>query len=195
MNKDEFEKIIQEKTIAEFVQEYLFDGVPYCFKDDPSKFNLFRLAICNRFNIHPQNLTIVGSAKIGFSLSPEKYGSPFSDASDIDVVLVSEELFQDLWLRLIEFKKTTVYRLSKYHRDRFRELQVILFYGSIRLDMISNDFAFTREWWEFFNTLSTDKRFGPRQIRAMIFKSWRHVSFYYENGVRKVTEHNESNGV
>jgi hypothetical protein len=195
MTKDEFERIIQEKPIPEFVQEYLFDGVPYCFKDNPNIFNTFRQTICSKFNIHPQNLTIVGSAKIGFSLSPDKYGRPFSDASDIDVVLVSEELFQDLWLKLIEFKKTTVYRLNKYHQNRFYELQAILFYGSIRLDMISSDFPFAREWWEFFNILSTDKRFGPRQVRAMIFKSWRHVSYYYESGIRKVKEQHESNRV
>jgi hypothetical protein len=195
MKKDEFERVIQEKSITDFVQEYLFDGIPFCFKDNPNTFNLFRQMICSRFNIHPQNFTIVGSAKIGFSLSPEKYGKPFSDASDIDVILVSEELFQDLWLKLIEFKKTTVYRLSSYHKGRFHELQAIMFFGSIRLDMISNDFPFAREWWKFFNTLSIDERFGPRQIRAMIFKSWRHVSFYYEDGIRKVKEQYESNRV
>ena len=35
MNKEEFEQIIERKPIADFVQEYLFDGLPYCFGECP----------------------------------------------------------------------------------------------------------------------------------------------------------------
>lgn len=194
MTKDQFEAIIRARSVGDFVQEYLFDGIPYCFTEKPTLYNEFRREICTKFNVHPQNFTVVGSAKLGFSLSPAKYGSPFSEISDIDVVLVSDELFQELWIQLIEFKKTTVYSLSSYHQKRFYDLQAILFYGSIRLDMVTKDFQFAKEWWEFFNRLSRDKRFGPRHVRAMIFKSWKHVSIYYEDGIRKVAP-NESYGL
>ena len=195
MTKNEFDLLLQKTSATDIVQKYILDGIPFCFQENPGLYDIFRQTICNRFQIHPQNFTIVGSAKVGFSMAPEKYGNPFSEESDIDVVLVSEDLFQNLWLKLIEFKRTTVYKLSKYQRDRFNEFQSILFYGNIRLDMISADFPFVREWWEFFNTISLDDRFGPRRIRARIFKSWSHVSFYYENGIRKIKEQNESNSI
>ncbi len=196
MRPNDLERILEEKPVTDLVQEYLFDGIPYCFKDSPEQYNLFRKTICNKFNIHPQNFTVVGSAKIGFSLSPDKYGKPFSDSSDIDVVLVSEELFQNLWIQLLEYKRTASYRFSnQYVKKRFEDFQHILFFGSIRLDMISEDFPFAKEWWEFFNNLSIDRRFGPRRIRAMIFKSWKHVSYYYENGIRKGIIQNEGNRI
>jgi hypothetical protein len=195
MEKNEFDKALRDKPIVDIVQEYLFEGVPYCFKDTPEIFVLFRQMICDEFGIHRQNFTVVGSAKIGFSLSPENYGRVFNKGSDIDVVLVSEELFQDLWWKLIEYKKTTVYHLNKSNRDRFQELQSIIFYGSIRLDKLTDDFTYARNWWMFFNSLSIDKRFGPRRVRAMLFKSWRHVSSYYEDGIRKVKDKYESNRI
>lgn len=188
MDREAFEKILSARPIPEVVQELLFEGIPYCFKDTPDLYKDFRKEICDKFQIHPQNFTVIGSAKIGFSLKPKYYGRPFSEESDIDVVLVSDDLFQQLWIQLIKFKKTTVFQLNYYQREKFKELQSILFYGSIRLDMVTDDFPFAKDWWEFFNKLSTDKRFGPRRIRAMIFKSWQHVSIYYEDGVAKLKE-------
>lgn len=194
MNLDTFEQVLLSRPLSEMVQQHLFEGIPYCFRDTPETFYLLRTKICDFFNIHPQNFTIVGSAKIGFSLSPKrdangnlvKYGRPFSEASDIDVVLVSDELFQQIWLDLIHYKKRVVYRLDLEQKRKFDQLQYIVFYGSLRLDMVSNTFPFAKEWWEFFNRLSVDKRFGPRRVRAMIFKSWEHVSIYYEENLREI---------
>lgn len=184
----EFQDHLKNKQPSEIVQRYLFDFSPYCFAANPSLYQVFRGEICNNFNIHPQNFTIIGSAKLGFSLNPDKFGSPFTDASDIDVVLVSEELFQQLWFQLIEFRRTTFFRLDSRSKKKFEDLQRFLFFGTIRLDKLSNDFPFARDWWEFFNKMSIDNRFGPRRIRAAIFKTWQHASFYYENTITKIKE-------
>jgi hypothetical protein len=193
MTKDDFEAILRDKPVSEFVQEYLFDGTPWCFSSNPQVYHDFRKEICNQFRIHPRNFTVVGSAKLGFSLAPHKYGRPFSDDSDIDVVLVSDDLYQELWLQLIEFRKSTWYALSRKNKENFSKLQSSMFYGSIRFDQLTSDFNFARDWWKFFNTLSRDSRFGPRRIRAMIFKSWRHVSIYYEGGIEGIARNSESN--
>lgn len=188
MDLQEFRDQLAAKQPHEIVQTYLFDSAPYCFAPDPSLYLVFRKEICDNFNIHPQNFAIIGSAKVGFSLRPDKFGKPFTESSDIDVVLVSEELFQTLWVRLIEFRQTVLFRLDPRIRKNFEDLQKILFFGTIRLDKLSNDFPFAKEWWEFFNKMSTDNRFGPRRIRAAIFKTWQHVSFYYENTIQKIKE-------
>lgn len=184
----DFQSDLFERDLKEVVQKYLFDGLPFCFRGDPNLFYTFRSDICENFRIHPQNFTIVGSAKVGFSLAPEKYGNAFSDSSDIDVVLVSDELFEGLWLKLIEYKRTTVFRLSGVIQDKFQQLQNMLFYGIIRFDKLTNDFPVAKDWWEYFNQMSKDERFGPRRVRAAFFKGWKHVSYYYEESLRKLRQ-------
>ncbi len=138
----EMEKDLRTIPINCVANKYLFDSFPYCFKDNPDLYYFMREEICKFFNIHPKNFCIVGSGKIGFSLNPKKYGKEFDNYSDIDIVLISDELFHQLWLKLIYFKKNSMYKLSPIYKKRFNELQNILFYGVIRLDKLSNDFDF-----------------------------------------------------
>jgi len=180
MTVEEFKDIISANTSSILVQKYLFDYPAHCFVDNPELYSEFRSKICNAFEIHEQNFTIVGSAKTGFSLAPGKYGKVFSDTSDIDIVIVSDKLFTFLWSELLAFRKRTLYKLNPTYKKRFNELQWIMFFGNIRLDKLSNDFDFAKKWWEFFNSISKDSRFGPRLVRGTIYRSWNHVSDYYE---------------
>src|SRR5205814_1749514 len=45
------------------------------------------------FEIGSQDVCIVGSAKLGYSPSAHKFGTPFAETSDVDVVIISEPLF------------------------------------------------------------------------------------------------------
>lgn len=197
--RENFESDLFEQPISIVANKYLFDNFPYCFKEAPEKFSVFREEICTSFNIHPKNFCIVGSGKTGFSLNPKKYGKIFDYLSDIDVVLISEDLFQKLWLELIEFKKSSLYRLSPFYKKRFNELQSIIFFGIIRLDKLSNDFDFAKDWWDFFNKLSKNENYGLHRVRGAIFKSWQHVSIYYEYSLDSLKSHievkYESNGI
>ena len=122
-SKEEFEKDLLSKPARDVTNKYLFDNYPFCFQDRSELLTQFRYNICDNFKIHTKNFCIVGSGKIGFSLSPNKYGSKFSDASDIDIVLISDELFQSLWLQLLAFKKTSAYKLSPFLKRKFNELK------------------------------------------------------------------------
>jgi hypothetical protein len=185
---DEFVEIIKETSSIEVVQRYLLDEVPFVYKDNPEIYYKLRQHICKEIGIHPQNFSIVGSAQLGFSISPVKLGRPFSIDSDIDIVLVSNRLFENLWNRLIKYKSTSFYKLNSTLRKKFNELQNIIFYGQIRMDKLSNSFDFAKEWWTLFNKLSIDPNYGKRHIRAAIFKSWFHACNYYEAGIEKVRE-------
>ncbi len=185
-SKKDFEKDLLSTPIRDVTNKYLFDNYPFCFQDKPDLLIQFRNDICDQFKIHNKNFCIVGSGKIGFSLRPSKYGSKFSEASDIDIVLISDELFQSLWLQLLAFKKTSTYKLSPQFKKKFFDLQKIFFYGIVRFDKLSNDFSFAKEWWVFFNSLSKDSKYGGRRIRAAIFKDWWYVSNYYEYSMNKI---------
>lgn len=72
---------------------FLLEGVPYVFKESPMKYVIFREQVADRFDVGSQDVCIVGSAKLGYSPSPTKFGVPFHEESDVDVVIVSEPLF------------------------------------------------------------------------------------------------------
>ena len=47
--------------------------------------------------ISPESTIVIGSAKIGFSSSPDSIFGQFSDESDIHVLIVDEKIFDDIW--------------------------------------------------------------------------------------------------
>lgn len=88
-----------------FVRLWLTEGEPYAFRHCPGIFEDMRGWLASRLKLHPKEFTLVGSARTGFSLSPEpKYGTPFSNASDLDLAVVSENLFQQISKEFHEFR-------------------------------------------------------------------------------------------
>jgi hypothetical protein len=54
--------------------------------------------------IHPnRDVYTVGSAKLGFSIKPARRYGHFNDHSDIDVAVVSPELYSQIWREVREF--------------------------------------------------------------------------------------------
>jgi hypothetical protein len=51
--------------------------------------------LASRLGVHPKEVTLIGSARIGYSLAPPpEFGRPFGDRSDLDLSIVSGDLFQ-----------------------------------------------------------------------------------------------------
>lgn len=96
INPDCFLRLYKENLEIEWnstLYHYLFDNVPYAFKDIPLLYNNIKQYLAVRLNIHVYDVHLVGSAQLGFSLSPPKYGKAYSDKSDLDMVVVNERLF------------------------------------------------------------------------------------------------------
>jgi len=72
---------------------FLLDGTPFVFSKSPMKYIIFKEQVASEFSLGSQDVCIVGSARLGFSPSGYKFGQPFAETSDVDVVLISEPLF------------------------------------------------------------------------------------------------------
>ncbi len=137
--------------------------------------------------LHPQNFSIAGSAKLGFSLSPSKLGKKFDEGSDIDIILVSERLFNDIWEKLVLFRESPDYSIQPNSKKKAcKDLIFTIFFGHFKLQDLSSYFDFAKDWWMFFNALSTDEKYGPRQINAALFKNWACVDSFYERSLRDI---------
>lgn len=101
MDADEFEGVLMNRPIEVVVKEYVFGGTPHVFREKPESVDVLFKHLSGTLEIPEQNMTIVGSAKIGFSLSPDAFPRQFSEQSDIDVLVVDEKLFDRFWMAML----------------------------------------------------------------------------------------------
>jgi hypothetical protein len=83
-----------------FVRAWLSEGVPAVFRENPMVYEMLRewlarnLAMDLETRIDPKDVTLVGSARLGYSLAPyPRFGRPFGADSDLDFALISSSLF------------------------------------------------------------------------------------------------------
>jgi hypothetical protein len=125
---------------------------------------MLRETIAARFEIDATCVTLVGSAKLGFSPKPGQYFRPFSAASDLDVAIVSKDLFAKVWTEVFEMERAGEY----FDYSQFKHYH---FKGWVRPDKLPSqqEYETSRAWWEFFKKLSADEAFLRMKIRAGLY--------------------------
>src|SRR6266436_3510183 len=92
------------------------------------------------------NTILVGSGRLGFSLNPEHLLRSFGQASDLDVVIVSSDVFDDTWTELIE-KASEIALAGDDDRRRFKRTKENFFRGYLRPDHLPLTIGFASEWF------------------------------------------------
>jgi hypothetical protein len=77
-------------------RQWITEGVPFVFSDCPMVYESARGWLARRIGIHPKEITVIGSARVGYSLNPTQLGKIFCKNSDLDLVAVNPELFDAL---------------------------------------------------------------------------------------------------
>lgn len=72
---------------------WLSEGIPFAFRECPALYEAVRGWFAHQVDVHPKEVTLIGSARIGFSLAPDSLGRAFGDRSDLDLTVISEPLF------------------------------------------------------------------------------------------------------
>ena len=76
---------------------WLSEGIPFAFRSRPSIYEALRIWLARSLDVQAKEITIVGSARQGFSLSPDKnVGRAFGPQSDLDMTVISLILLQRL---------------------------------------------------------------------------------------------------
>lgn len=80
-----------------FVRLWLTEGIPFAFQKFPIIFEVGREELAKRLDISPKAVNLIGSARIGYSFAPHKFGVEFeAGKSDFDFFIASESLFNRL---------------------------------------------------------------------------------------------------
>jgi hypothetical protein len=112
---DEIKKVLSTGTRLDsdiVIRLWLTEGAPFAFRNCPAIYEYIRGWLASRIEINSKQITLIGSARIGYSLSPPpEYGKPFNDKSDLDFSIVSTEYFTKLSETFNEFSSD--YKLGK----------------------------------------------------------------------------------
>ena len=90
---------VDKDRISFVVQAYFRDRTPAAFSGKPMLWQAVRNWLSSRISsiggiaVSPWEWGLTGSATIGFSASPSKYGTPFGEHSDLDLFVVNRALF------------------------------------------------------------------------------------------------------
>lgn len=163
---------------SQMVNKYYLSGSPFALTDD--KYHQVREKVAAHFEIDFNNVFLVGSAKLGFSIKPKRRYMAFGSKSDIDMVIVSEKLYEKIWQELYLFEKNGGY----WERgESFKEYH---FKGWMRPDKLPLEPSFvrTKMWWDFFEEISGSGEFGPYRIVGGLY----HSRFFFENYQKKCFE-------
>lgn len=143
----------------------------------------FRAAISDTVGVSEDDVRLVGSARFGLSMSPTKGVRPFNDQSDLDVVIVSSDLFNEVW---DEFRATYyngyTWVKSRHSGDVFRRFLYLLREGSYETDYLKRT---ARRLDGMARTVVL--RTGlSRDLKYRIYEDWDAAIDYHAHGVRKL---------
>ena len=93
----------QSRTMI--VKLWISEGIPHAFSNCPAIYEAVRTWLAKELSVHAKEISITGSARLGISLSPKKYGERFEKQSDLDFFVVSDSFYKllekdfNLWLQ------------------------------------------------------------------------------------------------
>jgi hypothetical protein len=195
---DEFKRIVLSTPLSTVVQEHIFQGMPYVFREKPEALNLLTRHLSTAMHLSEQSIVVVGSAKIGFSLNPDNFPRRFSDVSDIDVIVVNEDLFDRVWMTLLRWHyPRRLLKLGRAENEWVRDRRKDIYWGwlvptQIRYEGLSfpgilkplRDIS--AQWFNAFQGLSLHPEFATRSVSGRLYRTWDHALRYHEEGLRQI---------
>lgn len=197
---DDFEKDLRTRSLEWVANHYIFEGTPYIFRDRPEIVNMLSTHLSRQLELSSENIRIIGSAKVGFSLSPDNFPREFSNTSDIDVLVVDEKLFDEIWMSVLNWhyprrlsglgrvdscwmsaRRNDLY-WGWFHPDRIK-------YKGLSLPEVLKPLRdISTSWFNAFRSLSRYPEFSGRHVSGRLYRSWSHARLYHLDALRKIKE-------
>jgi len=184
---DDFKAKLRDEAISEveIVQRYITYGSPFVFEGDDDKYFKLKKTIAENFSLNPEAVIMVGSAKLGFSISPLKRWQPFHGESDIDMVIISSDVFDRFWKELYAFNINLTARTDKEEERYYRFLNYF-FKGWLRPDVFPFSYVGRNVWLDFFKSISYGEFGDYNKITGAIFRGWEFYEGYHTGNIKEI---------
>lgn len=196
---NEFLGLIQSQELRDIVDAHLFSGLPYAFLRKPSMMAMLRDHLSRNLNIDPNNVYVVGSGKLGYSLNPARFSAPFSRKSDLDIAVIDANLFDHVWLTALEWHypfRAAQSRVDDVAWPAIRELYWGWFFPNRvsswnslwRPSELEPMREFSTDWFNTFQSVSRIPDFASRAVKGRLYRSIEHAKLYHIDGLRQIRQ-------
>ena len=191
MIPEEFRGLLQRQSDRQLLDPCLRDeGTPYVFQEKSDAWDTFRDELVSHLGVSRADIRVVGSGRFGFSMKPGRNLRRFRDTSDIDVTIVNDGLFDQLWLSLLDaaYPRPPVTdtlsggwlkrRKNELYTGWLTPLEIKLnigIFGAKAKPVLD----FNTRW---FNALKQASRHPPQRhedINGRLYRTWRHAELYH----------------
>lgn len=155
----------------------------------------FKEIVSSSLKINFHNVQIVGSAKMGYSLSPRKLLHPFHDevpgkpSSDIDIAIISEPLYVRFWSELRGIK-------GLWYKNYYKHLTESIFRGYINDGDLQKINGVNEQWDDLvrpINVALQDTLRFVHPITYRLYRSWDDLEEYQLIAISKAKNSLEEN--
>lgn len=209
MNKDNFKKaLVESSDLEQFYEENLHGNEIWYLSDflavgNPSKrYDQIKVMIASQLNLSVNEIAIVGSAKLGFSITP-KPGKMFRDfcpehqdekeISDIDMGIVNAELFNKLWKAYYDLKY-----LRGLPKKDYYYLSQNIFKKFLMINPEIREHPILEEWFKKIEPCVKDLQtlYGIRHdVNYRVYESWDAMKKYHVAGLSSLKKNIAGLGV
>ncbi|QGY79304.1 hypothetical protein [Sphingorhabdus lacus] len=190
MDPEEFRALIAACDPEKFCEEQLFQKKSWLFEDSgldeiSSTYEEFRQAIGVATGVDPADIRLVGSSRFGFSMNPKpaKRFRPFNDESDLDVLIVSEQLFSEIWAQFRHaYYNGYAWVKERHGGDIFRRFLYLL-----REDRYNT--SYLRQAAKRMDEMTKEVLLQTgisRTLKYRIYANWTDAVSYHAHGIRKL---------
>lgn len=195
LSPQEFAEILRSQPLETIVDERIFGGTPFVFRRRRGDEHLLRRLLAEPLGVSPEDVTVVGSGRTGFSLTPRKYGRRYSQRSDIDVVVVSAELFDEAWLSALRWSYPHFHQGGP-ERSWAAQQQFDIYRGVIDFEKTRTLRDFTTatflkplrrisaRWFLAFQSLNRQRAFTGLDVKGRLYRTWTFARYYHIENLR-----------
>jgi hypothetical protein len=197
---EEFERLLMTESLEKVAKDnVLCLADPIIFQEKPVLYKMLHRHLTGYLGLKDGSLSVVGSSKIGFSLDPDNFPAAVHEGSDIDVLIVSESLFDRIWISLLDWFYDFLARESNgAERAWFQNVKHAVFRGRIDFNMLrpSPDVG-GREflkpmrdarnlWFDAFRSISENRLLAKWETTGRLYRTWDHALRYHVDGLRQI---------
>lgn len=192
----EFRDLLEAAPLGTIVDEHILAGDSFFFRRTPRAQVTLESHLQAQLGITANQVRLVGSGHAGYSLAPDGFPRTFSRASDLDVVVVSDILFDGLWQTILRWHYGLPgRRMPAASYDAANRI----YWGWIapdRLDVsglprsaqIMAVVEHRTRWFNCFQSISRNPIFAARAVKGRLYRTWEHARLYHIDSLRALKE-------